>query len=281
MTVYKKELKPVTYSDAGVTVLHFSIPANQMCFRMHWHERMELIRLNSGELLISYGGEPIKMRAGDLAIFPPKTPHGGFAGEESVNYDVLMFDIRSFYHDSEVSKKYLTALFNGCARFERLTSDMETVRCFDTICLKEGQGTLEITAYIYKLLFLLFEHSLIELRNGLGRDDVVKNIVKYIEENYQKEITTASISGCFGYTEAHFCRKFKDTTGLTPMNYLKIIRMEEAYKMLKNGECSISEVAMSCGFSDPNYFTRCFKGHFGMTPSKTCLEIHENREKIS
>lgn len=268
MGEYKKELRPVSYSEAGLKVLHFSIPAGQMFFRMHWHERMELIRMHSGELFVSYGTDTTKLEAGDMAIFPPKMPHEGIAGSNGAKYDVLMFDVRAFYHDSEVSRKYLTALFDGYAKFQKITSHKETVRCFDHICSKEGQGTLEITAYLYQLLFLLFEHSLIELRNRTGQEDVVKEIVKYMEENFEKEITTSSICTEFGYTEAHFCRKFKEATGLTPMNYLKILRMEEAHKMLKKGERNISKIAASCGFLDSNYFTRCFKAHFGVPPSR-------------
>ena len=268
MKKYEKELRPVKYSEAGVKVLHFSKQAHEMCFRIHWHERMELVRLHSGEMVISFGTDTIKLHAGEMAIFPPKMPHGGYTDENSAVYDVVMFDVRSFYHNSEVSRKYLQVLFEGDARFQKITSDKDMLRCFDTICSKEGKGTLEVTAYIYQLLFYLFERSLIEVKNKVGRDDVIKEIKEYMEENFRNVLTTASICEEFGYTEAHFCRKFKEATGLTPMNYLNIYRMEEAYKMLKKGEHNISKIAMRCGFQDSNYFTRCFKAHFGMPPSK-------------
>ena len=71
-----------------------------------------------------------------------------------------------------------------------------------------------------------------------------------------------------GYSDAHFCRKFKQTTWLTPTNYLRIFRLEEAAKQLKQGKGTVSDVAMACGFPDPNYFTRCFKTHFGVPPTK-------------
>ncbi|MBQ8233294.1 MAG: helix-turn-helix transcriptional regulator [Lachnospiraceae bacterium] len=61
--------------------------------------------------------------------------------------------------------------------------------------------------------------------------------------------------------------KFKETTGLTPMNYLKIYRVEEAYKLIKEGKRDIGNIAALCGFPDANYFTRCFKAHFGVPPS--------------
>ena len=98
------------------------------------------------------------------------------------------------------------------------------------------------------------------------RDDSL--FERYLEENYDKELTTAIMAKKFGYSAEHFCRKFKEATGLTPMNYLKVFRMEEAYKMLQLGERNISKVAEGCGFTDANYFTRCFKTHFGYPPSK-------------
>ena len=72
----------------------------------------------------------------------------------------------------------------------------------------------------------------------------------------------------FGYPAAHLVyRKFKKATGLTPMMYLKIYRLELARRKIKNQEISIGNIAAECGFSDANYFIKCFKAHFGVAPS--------------
>ncbi len=268
METYKKELTPVRYNAAAIKALKFEVEANHGCFRTHWHDRVEFIRLHKGEMYVGYGKNITKLHAGDLMLIPPKTPHKGYTIDCDVDYDVLMFDVRSFYNDTEICKTYLPAIFDGRARFKSVMTDSETVDCYDNIIEKATNVSLEVSAEIYRLFYLLFEHNLLEFRDEISRDNTIMEIIKYMEENFGQELTTVSIADHFGYSSEHLCRKFKSATGLTPMNYLKIYRMEEAYKMLKNEGGSIMEIAERCGFDDSNYFTRCFKAHFGMPPTK-------------
>jgi iron complex transport system substrate-binding protein len=108
----------------------------------------------------------------------------------------------------------------------------------------------------------------LELRAKITRDNTVSKIVDYIETHFSQDISTATLCEYFGYTATHLGRKFKEETGLSPVNYIKIYRMEVAYKLLKSGKRNVSEIAIQCGYPDPNYFTRCFKNHFGVAPSK-------------
>lgn len=263
-----QELTPVTYSPAAIKVLHYEVEANAPCFRIHWHDRMEFIRVHEGDVYLTYGTSTAHLHPGDMMIFPPKIPHKGYTGNNPVKYDVLMFDIRSFYNDSELCQALLPAVFDGRAKFQPVTSDMETIRCFDDICLHWNDTTLSLTSKLYWFLHLLYENCVTELQDKLHYDHAVAEMIAYLEEHFSQELSTASLCAHFGYTATHFGRKFKEATGLTPMTYLKIFRMEQAYKLLKQGKRNISEIAAYCGYSDANYFTRCFKSHFGFPPSQ-------------
>jgi signal transduction histidine kinase/CheY-like chemotaxis protein/ligand-binding sensor domain-containing protein/AraC-like DNA-binding protein len=63
-------------------------------------------------------------------------------------------------------------------------------------------------------------------------------------------------------------RKIKSLTGLTPNNFIKTIRLKKAYELLREKDNRVSDVAYLTGFSDPNYFTICFKKEFGENPSQ-------------
>ena len=63
-------------------------------------------------------------------------------------------------------------------------------------------------------------------------------------------------------------------TGLSPVDLLKQMRLERAKVLLNSTTKTVSEIAYSIGFTDPKYFTKCFKKVTGMTPS-------EYREKES
>ena len=121
-----------------------------------------------------------------------------------------------------------------------------------------------MTSLVYELLYLLFEYHLAELHTEF-KSSVVK-IIDYMEENFALDLNTETLCRKFGYSTGHFCRKFKRATGVTPMTYLKIYRLEQALQKLKEGNQSIGEIAALCGYSDANYFTRCFKAHYGVPP---------------
>jgi signal transduction histidine kinase/DNA-binding response OmpR family regulator len=62
-------------------------------------------------------------------------------------------------------------------------------------------------------------------------------------------------------------RKLKTMTGLSPVEFIRNIRLKHACNLLRKPSMSIAEVAYVVGFSDPNYFALCFKTEFGTTPS--------------
>ncbi len=262
-----KELTPVEYNEAGVRLLNYSITAGRRCFRLHWHERMELIKLNSGIMEIDVGEEKIILAPNEVYIIPPKIPHTAIA-KTDVQYDVIMFDVRSFYNDMPLSAKRLEPVFNGNARFDIKTSSPEIIRCCNALIAMDKEDGLLTISLVYSLIHLLYKNCLLEFCANAKADTVIMHAVKYIEENYADQITTKSLAKKFGYSSEHFCRKFKAETWLTPMKYLKTYRLEAAAKLLKEEKHTIAEIAMHCGFDDANYFTRCFKAHFGVPPTK-------------
>ena len=72
-------------------------------------------------------------------------------------------------------------------------------------------------------------------------------------------------------------RKIKILSGLTPLEFIRNIRMKHAGQMLMNINTKITEVAEMVGYSDRRYFASCFKDQFGMTPS----EYQKRNEKLS
>lgn len=63
-------------------------------------------------------------------------------------------------------------------------------------------------------------------------------------------------------------RKIKSLTGLSPVEFIRNIRLKRAYQMLLDEEKTITDVAYACGFSTPRYFSTCFKNEFGVTPTE-------------
>ena len=67
-------------------------------------------------------------------------------------------------------------------------------------------------------------------------------------------------------TRSSMYRKLKSLTGLSSSEFIKNIRLKRACNMLEKDAGNISDIAYRTGFSDPKYFSTCFKNEFGMSP---------------
>lgn len=261
------ERSQVEYSDAAIKTLDFALPPNSKCFRMHWHDRLEILLIKKGSMYVDSGTTTTRLSANELMMIPPKSLHSGYTKGESVEYAVLMLDIRNFYNETDLCKNLLPAIYDGRASFNTVSSNNKIIRLVNDLCNNQGAETLETVSKVYHLFSLFYQTELINLQSE-PQNASVKKIVDYLEENASQEVDVKSLCEAFGYTPAHLCRKFKKATGLPPMTYLKIFRLEKARETIKNSDLSISQIAAECGFADANYFTRCFRAHFGTPPSR-------------
>lgn len=260
-----KEITPVIYNAGATVINHYAPKKSAVCFPLHWHERMEVLYMKQGELEYVCGHEKGVLRTGQSLFIPPRFIHAGRAKTDCL-YDVLMFDIRNFYNEAEACKKYLSAIFEGCVEVNPLVTDGEMIETVKRLCERENPESLRAVADIYILLDWYINKGVLQFTDK-PRDGEIAEIVRYIEENFDTDLTTAHICEKFGYTLAYFCRKFKRAMGVSPLAYIKIYRLERAYKMIRHGEGQIFEIAAKCGFPDPNYFTRCFTARYKNPPS--------------
>jgi two-component system response regulator YesN len=91
-------------------------------------------------------------------------------------------------------------------------------------------------------------------------------IKNYIEDNYSNYISLDDIVRGCGYSKYHISRLFKNYMNCTIMEYLLNQRLTKAKELLVKTSSSIKEIALSVGFSDPNYFSLIFKREEGISP---------------
>ena len=83
-----------------------------------------------------------------------------------------------------------------------------------------------------------------------------------------QDLNVELLADHFAVSLTQLNRKIKALTGSTPNNVIKSIRLRKAYKLIREDGYRVSEAAYQTGFSDPNYFTSCFKKEFGENPSQ-------------
>ena len=281
-----KELIPVIYGEKPVRALYFNCRPNHLCFASHWHERIELLRVNEGALYLKRGEENIILKKGEIGIICSEQLHRGMAGPDGADYNVLMFDVNYFLNKTIPSFEYLEPLVNLTTTFDIETDNEKVVNCFDKIygmCVDDKSHSLLLIAAVYEMLGLLYENCLLYFKEAPTLSDIkFTKVIKYINDNFRDKISVDEISCKFGYNKSYFCRRFKSITGTNIMNYIMILRLEEAKKMLKETNDNIMNIAEKCGFSDFPYFCRSFKKHYRKTPREYRKSVNkENPVKIN
>lgn len=100
-------------------------------------------------------------------------------------------------------------------------------------------------------------------------DEFIIGLKSYIIEHLQdSNFTGEELANQFNMTRVHLHRKIKALTSYSTNEFIKKIRLEAAYKLLQQGNCTVSEVAYQTGFDLPSSFSRSFKKEYGKSPSK-------------
>ena len=71
-----------------------------------------------------------------------------------------------------------------------------------------------------------------------------------------------------GMGRTAFYQKLKSLTGLSPIDFVREMRIKRAKQLVESGEYNVSTIAYMTGFNDPKYFSKCFKKRYGVSPSE-------------
>lgn len=97
---------------------------------------------------------------------------------------------------------------------------------------------------------------------------LVGSAKRYIRERYQQKISLDEAAQAVNASTRHFCKVFKEATGLTFTDYLARVRVEKAKNLLQNPHLRVSEIAFETGFDSISQFNRSFKRITGLAPTQ-------------
>lgn len=250
-------------------------------FNTHWHENMQLYFFTEGKALVKCSKKRYYVTTDSIVVINSNELHS----LESLSDDLKFYTIRidsSFLFSNQVDlcqTKYLSPLSQNQISFQNLIENDKQILDCVTIIIQEYFSKkigyeLAVKSFIYHLIVLLLRKYISKFLtrkeltlkvNNLKRFDL---IFKYINSNYFKKIATQDLSNIVHISPYHFCRIFKQMTGKTPTDYINGIRLEKAVDYLNKGDLNITEIALKCGFDSINYFSRLFKRHYNVSPTK-------------
>ena len=244
-------------------------------FRGRWHEDIEILFITKDSALVRLNNTVYTANPGDIVVINSSVMHSIIAKNKYVTYHCLIID-------KDFCEQY--GFFIDENHISELISDPEIFKLAENMQKEEDEKAVfykssEISDSL-KILTLLFRRHLASNYDFRGESKnlkMVKDAMKYMKNHFCEPLSLDEVADKIGYSKYHFCRCFKEITGSTVVTYLNDLKMNYAFSQLKNTDESITDIATECGFSDISYFTKTFKKHLGILPSKVQRNKKEER----
>jgi len=113
------------------------------------------------------------------------------------------------------------------------------------------------------------------------QDGVINRCQEWVARNYKQSSPVAAMIEVSGLAERTFMRRFAESTGMTPLDYVHAHRLEEAKQMLETGDLPVEAIANEVGYEDTSFFGRLFRRKVGLTPAQYRLRFGSLRRALA
>ena len=117
---------------------------------------------------------------------------------------------------------------------------------------------------------------------GSKDEQFVKSVRKILKENLaDPDFNVQKLACKMNTSTTQLYRNLKEFTGYTPVEFIRILRLQHAYTLLNKKNLSATEACFQSGFNHLSYFIKCFKKMFGSTPANFMNKLEKNIQKES
>lgn len=290
MNYVKTTLKEELTIKKIVTVHYFEYAKNYV-FEGEKHDFWEFLVVDKGEIEVMAEIQGFKLKQGDIIFHKPNEFHNVWAnGIVAPNLIVISFECKSpaikYFENKILSignyEKNLLAQIIREAK-EAFTSPLHIPTLLKLEKNKDAQFGSEhlIKLYLEQMLInMIREGHCIKKEAKLSSsvkersdDDIIKKIKSYLEENLTLNILFDDVCRFSSLSRTHLKVLFKEKTGLSVMEYYKNLKIEEAKKMIREGNHNFTQIASKIGYASIHYFSRHFKNVTDMNPSQYASSI--------
>jgi len=235
----------------------------------HWHSHFLLNLFTSGNGVQQVNGESHSVCKGSIIIISPLDFH------KNIVYDRDRVSVRAVKFSNKFFFDYLNDI---CAieDFPIITSlseeDFETANTLFSLLLKEQNkkgilGTDKFSKSLIEQLVILALRS-VKKREKNTSSGITRKSLEYIHNNFRQDIRISDVASYVGYSPNYLSSEFKKETGVQFQKYLRDLRLDFAYRLLKLSNLSVTEVCYESGFRTLSHFSQVFKEKYGITPEK-------------
>ena len=272
----RKERKPhgtLDFPCAIYTSSHTDCPCDAIAW--HWHEEMEIIFIESGNLLLRVPGREYDVAAGELAFLNGNVLHYAIGNPACTLRSLVFSPVLLGHPGSAFQKKYLRPLTEFPGFLVWKSAGREDTQAFRTAfsALERNSFAYEFT--VREQLSHIFLSCFRELRPQFGvptanqsMDSIrMEKMLEFIQTHYPEAITAAEIANAAGLSQRECLRCFQRVMRESPIQYLLKYRlMQSAGKLRTMPDASIAEISAQCGFDYPSYYSAQFRRFYLCSP---------------
>jgi AraC-like DNA-binding protein len=147
-----------------------------------------------------------------------------------------------------------------------LDAVLRLVRLIDTPSEALFLAPMIIKEIIYRLWMGDQRDRLLHMVNSDGNTPLITKAIELINDDFDQQLSVENLASDLGMSVSGFHHHFKAVTAMSPLQYQKRLRLQEAWRLLLGGGFSATDVAFCVGYNDSSHFSREYKGLFGLPP---------------
>ena len=235
---------------------------------LHSHDFFEVIFNCYGGISHCINGEVYRMKVGDACIVAPNTQHSFIRKDECAHRDIMISDAlfkkTCNFLDVELYNELMEKGFMQFQIAGKQISDFENL--YYTLTEADDENTLQICAKNIACQLISLMYTNMQLKSS--SDPFRNKCITLINEHYADKKILSILLNELGYTQGHFCKKFKNAFQISPIEYINRRKIISAASTLVLTDYSVEKCCHLVGFESLPHFIKLFKEHYGLTPTK-------------
>jgi len=236
---------------------------------LHEHTYFHYFYVRRGSGTIRIGNETLELKVGHIYLIPPYTLHeirshsNGLVSCEvkfESETDGIFAGIQHLPNSINIIPYGAEAVFDGM--FEELKISAEE---------RDSYSEFLLSLRLSELLCLILranEQLKYTLSHSTACTGKYARVFAYIDDHLSEDISLETLASIAHSEKSYFLKRFKNETGMTPMNYLRNLRINKAKKLLLHSDMNITQISAAVGFQSIHHFSRVFKQSVGLSPSE-------------
>lgn len=250
---------------------------------LHFHNCMEIGYCYNGSGTLTIGEEDYHFSGNQFSIIPQNCPHTTTSDPGTLSrWEYIFVDVegilKELYPSGISEKKFKRIMYRVNSRglfLEAADYPVLAGKVRDMLDIMRGNEEFYLEEVKGVLISFL---AGIARNNGDREADVchddseiksnvfVSDALAYIKEHYMEPIRIEKLAGYCHISETHFRRLFSSCINMGPLEYINLVRIQNACEMLRKTDALVSDIAFRCGFSTLSTFNRNFKQVTGRSP---------------